>query len=121
MESIKKIISLNEAAKMSGYTQDYLGFLIRKGEIKGVKKGRAWFTTEEEINNYLFKRNVRQNKFAIKGFFSPTRLKNIIIAAIIIFIGGYFWFSYFNKKNVTPVNEIKSAVTSDGGAIKITN
>ena len=106
---------------MSGYTQDYLGFLVRKGEIKGVKKGRAWFTTEEEVNNYLFKKKVRQNKFAIKDFFSPTRRKNIIIATIIIFIGGFLWLSYFSKKSEVPVSEVKSAVTSDGGGLRISD
>ena len=104
---------------MSGYTQDYLGFLIRKGEIRGVKKGRAWFTTEEEVKNYLFKKKVRHNQFAVKDFFSLSRMKNIIIVTIIIFVGGFLLSSYFNKSNQTPVTEIHSAVTSDGGAVKI--
>jgi hypothetical protein len=117
MESFKKIISLNEAAKSSGYSQDYLGFLIRKGEIKGIKKGRAWFTTEEEIKNYLFKKKVRHNEFAIKEFFSASRIKNIIIATILVFIGWYFLSANFNKNDVNKVNEIDSAVTSDGDSL----
>jgi hypothetical protein len=121
MDSFKKVISLNEAAKLSGYTQDYLGFLVRKGEIKGMKKGRAWFTTEEEIKNYLFKKKVRHQEFAIKDFFSLTRTKNIILATIIIFIGGFFMLSYFNKNNNTPVHEVKSAITSDGDSLRIKN
>jgi len=36
----KNMISLNQAAKISGYTQDYLGYLIRRGEIKAVRTGR---------------------------------------------------------------------------------
>lgn len=119
MESFKKVISLNQAAQLSGYTQDYLGFLVRKGEIKGMKKGRAWFTTEEEVNNYIFKKKVRHQQFAIKDFFSPTRTKNIIIATICIFIGGFLMFSFMTKKVPSPTTEIHSAVTSDGGSIRI--
>ncbi|HAE36357.1 MAG: Fic family protein [Candidatus Nomurabacteria bacterium GW2011_GWF2_35_66] len=119
MDSLKKIISLNQASKISGYTQDYLGFLIRKGEIKGMKKGRAWFTTEEEVKNYLFKKKVRHEEFAIKDFFSPTRTRNIIIATIIVFIGGFFILSNLNKSRSVPVSEIQSAVTSDGEGVKV--
>ncbi|MEI7688783.1 MAG: helix-turn-helix domain-containing protein [Candidatus Nomurabacteria bacterium] len=121
MESFKKVISLNQAAQLSGYSQDYLGFLVRKGEIKGMKKGRAWFTTEEEVNNYIFKKKVRHQEFAIKDFFSPTRTKNIIIATIIIFIGGFLLLSSFTKSKPTPTVETQSAVKSDGGSIRISD
>jgi len=119
MESFKKAISLNQAAEFSGYTQDYLGYLIRKGEIKGMKKGRAWFTTQEEVKNYLFKKKIRHQELAVKDFFSPTRTKNIIIATIIIFVGGFLLSTYFNKNKSVPVNEVRSAVTSDGGGVII--
>ena len=121
MESLKKVISLNQAAQFSGYTQDYLGYLIRKGDIRGIKKGRAWFTTEEEIKNYLFKKKIRSNKFAIPDFFSTSRTKKIIIVAIIILVGAFLLLSDINKKKPEPVNEIKSAVTSDGGSLRIKN
>ncbi len=119
MESLKKVISLNQAAKISGYTQDYLGYLIRSGDMKGVKKGRAWFTTEEELQNYLFKKKVRNKEFAIKEFFSKSRIKNIAIIAIIIFIVWFFLSSSVNKNNNENVDVIQSAVTSDGEAVRI--
>lgn len=121
MESFKKVISLNQAAQFSGYSQDYLGFLIRKGEIKGMKKGRAWFTTEEEIKNYLFKKKVRHQEFAIKEFFSPTRTRNIIIVTLIIFMCGFFLLSNSNKKVPDKINVIQSAVDSDGESLEIIN
>ena len=121
MDSLKKVISLNQAAQFSGYSQDYLGFLIRKGEIKGMKKGRAWFTTEEEVNNYLFKKKVQHKEFAIKDFFSPTRTKNIIIAAIIIFIGGFLLSSFISKEKIVPEPAVQSAVSSDGEGVRIIN
>jgi len=121
MESFKKVISLNQAAQFSGYSQDYLGFLIRKGEIKGMKKGRAWFTTEEEIKNYLFKKKVRHQEFAIKEFFSPTRTRNIIIVTLIIFMCGFFLLSNSNKKVPDKIDVIQSAVDSDGESLEIIN
>ena len=121
MESFKKVISLNQAAQLSGYSQDYLGFLIRKGEVKGIKKGRVWFTTEEEINNYLFKKKVRSKKFAVSEFFSPTRKRNIVIITIIIFISGFLFSSFINKKEISPNPEVQSAVVSDGEGVIINN
>jgi len=102
MESLKKIITLNQAAKLSGYTQDYLGYLIRKGEIKGKKVGKSWFTTEEEVRNYIFKKSIRHEKLAIRGFFSRRRRKNILIATIIIFtvfFSALFYVYDFSNKN----------------------
>jgi hypothetical protein len=122
MGNLKKIISLNQAAQISGYTQDYLGYLLRNGEIKGVKKGRVWFTTEEAVKDYLFKRKIRQEKFAIGDFFSPSRTKKIIIFAIIVFLGCSFLASNLNKgKNNSGRQEIKSAIDSDGEAVIIKN
>jgi len=120
MESFKKVISLNQASQISGYSQDYLGFLLRKGELKGLKKGRVWFTTEEEIKNYLFKKKIRNQELAIKEFFSPSRTRNIIIVTIIIFICGSFVVSNINKQKSNPsVPEVRSAITSDGESINI--
>ena len=121
MESFKNVISLNQAAKISGYTQDYLGYLIRTGEMKGVKKGRAWFTTEEDVKNYIFKKKVRSEKLAVREFFSPTRTKNIIIATAIVFIVGFLLLSSTSKEKVDSVSEVHQAVVSDGGAIEIKN
>jgi hypothetical protein len=121
MESFKKVISLNQAAKFSGYSQDYLGFLIRNGEIKGMKKGRVWFTTEENIKNYIFKKKVSRNKFALKDFFSFTRTRNIIMITLFVLIGGYLVLVGLSKDIEISATGIESAVVSDGGALEIKN
>ena len=121
MQSLKNVISLNQAAKISGYTQDYLGYLIRTGEMNGIKKGRVWFTTEEEVNNYLFKKKVRRKEFAILEFFSPSRVKNIIFVSVIILAGLFFFFSTVSKNKTAPAEIIQSAVNSDGESLKINN
>lgn len=48
-------ITLKEAAKISGYSADYIGQLIRKGKIHGrqVYTNIAWVTTEEDLRAYL--------------------------------------------------------------------
>ena len=55
MENNKqKYISLKEAAKISGYSPDYIGYLIRTGKITGkqVHCHIAWMTTAEAVLAY---------------------------------------------------------------------
>lgn len=103
MEKLKKILTLNEAAKISGYHPDYLSALIRKGEIKGEKTGGTWFTSEDEIKNYIFKQKVRRRKWAIFDFFSETRTKRIVWATFIIFLlifgAGVYFFGASARNN----------------------
>ncbi|KPJ56968.1 hypothetical protein AMJ49_02905 [Parcubacteria bacterium DG_74_2] len=51
---MEKHISLKKAAKIFGYSSDYLGYLIRKGEIKGKKifSRPSLQTTKEAILEY---------------------------------------------------------------------
>ena len=48
-------ISLKEASERFGYSQDYLGQLIRKGKIDGklVYSHVAWVTTPEAVEKYI--------------------------------------------------------------------
>lgn len=43
-------ISLAQAAKISGYHQDYLGQLARAGKLDAQKIGRNWVTTLNSVN-----------------------------------------------------------------------
>ena len=52
------IISLEEAAKISGLSHGHLALLIRKGELWGKKIGRNWVTTEKAVREYQA-RNLR--------------------------------------------------------------
>lgn len=122
MESLKKIINLNQAAKISGYTQDYLGYLIRNGDIKAKKVGRGWVTTEEEINDYIFKQKIRREPFAVRGFLSPRRRNNILFLAATLFVMIFTVVFYatnsrnLNKteakvnKNLSPEVEVVEAI-----------
>ena len=52
--SSSKHLSLKEAAKISGYSSDYIGFLIRNGKIKGRKIPTqiSWLVSGKEIEKY---------------------------------------------------------------------
>jgi len=53
--SKEKYIGLKEAARLSGYSPDYVGQLIRRGKLPGkqVFLNVAWVTTEEALLKYM--------------------------------------------------------------------
>ena len=55
----KKYISLKEASKLSGYSADYVGQLIRNGKLEGkqVFSNVAWMTTEKALHEYMRRQN----------------------------------------------------------------
>jgi hypothetical protein len=63
----KKDLFLKEAAQISGYAPDYIGYLIRKGKIPGKKvySGPAWLTTEKAIKKYQEKSEIKNEKLKI--------------------------------------------------------
>ena len=50
---LKDLISLHEAAKLSGLSASHLRLLVRQKEIWGIKVGRDWLTTEQAVQEYL--------------------------------------------------------------------
>ena len=54
-ELTSKLISVTAAAEISGMTTSHVRYLLRNGEIEGVKVGRNWLTTEGAIREYLKK------------------------------------------------------------------
>lgn len=47
------LITLSEAAELSGFTTRHLRYLAEKGEIWAKKLGRNWFTTSKAVKEYL--------------------------------------------------------------------
>ena len=47
----KSYINLKEAARTSGYSSDYIGYLIRKGKIEGKRaySNTSWQISSKEI------------------------------------------------------------------------
>ena len=48
-----ELVTLYEAAKLSGLSPNHLRRLVSEGEIWGKKLGRDWFTTEHSVKKYL--------------------------------------------------------------------
>lgn len=72
----KKYISLKEAARLSGYSPDYVGQLIRSGKLEGkqVFSNVAWMTTEDAIQKYLQRHDAGAvSKSALQGFLDKMR------------------------------------------------
>ncbi len=48
----KEYISADRAARLVGYTKDYVGQLARAGKIKTKRIGRSWYIEEDSINKH---------------------------------------------------------------------
>ena len=51
--SLDELISLREAAELSGMSAGHLRLLVRRGEIWGMKLGWSWVTTAQAVEEYL--------------------------------------------------------------------
>ncbi len=106
----KGLISLKEASKISGYSSDYIGQLIREGKISGkqVYSNVQWMTSAKEVLNYknikkqkksgiLAKFDVQKRKLSMelnifKLFFQTFKSS---IPLILVIIVSFILFSYF--------------------------
>lgn len=48
-----KLITLREAAALSGLSRSHLALLSRTGQLKAQKLGPLWLTTERAVTAYL--------------------------------------------------------------------
>lgn len=53
------VVSLEEASKSTGLSQEYLSLLARKGSIDAFKIGKKWVTTKKALQKYLMKDSFR--------------------------------------------------------------
>jgi len=51
--SLDQLISLREAAKLSGLSASHLRLLVSRGDIWGQKIGRNWVTTAQAVQEYV--------------------------------------------------------------------
>ncbi|MDP3784669.1 MAG: hypothetical protein Q8R12_01160, partial [bacterium] len=59
--SDEKYISSKQAAKMTGYSSDYVGQLCRLGKVRSKRIGRDWMISERSILNYKNEGNQLKN------------------------------------------------------------
>jgi hypothetical protein len=120
-------ISMAEAAKLTGYDQEYLGLLSRQGKIRSKMVGKKWYTTVDQLNAYLQEK--RPGELIEKRFLfsSAKRGKNhgakVLVA--VLFLG--FALLVFEAYNYTSVKfsaieqKASSTVFVPEGIIKIPN
>ena len=48
-----ELISLREAAELSGFSAGHLRLLVNQGKLWGAKLGRNWVTTAKAVEVYL--------------------------------------------------------------------
>ena len=108
MGNLKKVITLHQASRVSGYHQDYLSYLIRKGELKGEKVAGNWFTTEDAVKNYILNQEIRQKKSIAKYFLYLKKINKgfvyAFIALIILSTGIYLSNKYQSEIKVQTID-----------------
>ena len=69
----KKFLTLKEAAYFLGYAPDYIGSLIRKNKIDGIKiySGTSWVTTIDTVKKYQKKK--QRDKILKEKIFIPSK------------------------------------------------
>ncbi len=132
-----KLISLKDAAKISGYTADYIGQLIRAGKIPGkqVYANIQWMTTEEAVMDYKNKGQLKtgegiSDKFSnqkrklfmqlnILGLFFKT-FKSALPLLLIIIVGFILLCTYIIQLlTMTPDGKVpESAMPVSGQELK---
>lgn len=131
MENLdKNLISLKEAAKISGYSSDYVGQLIRQGKIPGkqVYLNIAWMTTADAVLAYkngekLGPKEKKKLKYKIGGlrrkigmqmeilkiFFNTFKSAwpiaiTIIISFLLLNISIFYFLNNKNYNNQKDIN-----------------
>lgn len=52
MPELSKLITLKEAAEVSGLSYSHLRLLARRGDVWAIRLGHNWFTTAEAVKQY---------------------------------------------------------------------
>jgi len=83
----KKLITLKDAAKISGYSSDYIGQLIRAGKIPGkqIYTNITWVTTAEAVMEYKDKKQTETGDGPKAKFHTQLRKINLQLNILKLF------------------------------------
>lgn len=97
MNQKNKYISLKEAAKISGYSPDYVGQLIRQGKLPGkqVFSNVAWVTTEKALERYIKGEKNKSKSMALNSFREQRDYSRFLKIMLYIGIGFLVIFILF--------------------------
>jgi hypothetical protein len=102
MTNSSKFICLKDAARISGYHQDYLGHLIRTGKLNGQKIGRSWMTTKSDLNDFLQDRAVSPVRGFVLSKFGMALMTTMGLALVVI--GTLFVSAQFQSSSVSALD-----------------
>lgn len=118
------LIDLKEASKLTPYSAEYLGLLIRKEKLDGYKKNGKWFTTESEVKKYLqraaeysyeHQQNINVKIPAAEIKQAKSRFRWImILAVVILFFVLFIWKMADDRKNENVRNKYRIAEDKNG-------
>jgi hypothetical protein len=99
-----KYISLKEAGRIFGYAPDYVGYLIRTGQISGRKINYRinWVTTEEIIGKY---QKFKKNRL-LRFLYIKIPQYSLVFAIFVFLIFSSLIAFAFSPKNSTLTAEI---------------
>jgi len=117
------LISLKDASKKTPYSAEYLGLLVRKGKIEGVKLGGKWMTTAKAVELYLKKTaessyehqqnlNVKIPAEEIKKAVANFRWA-LVLLAFVVLIGLTVWKIMDDNQNAAVRNEFTIVKDAD--------
>lgn len=122
---MSQYITLKEAAKISGYHQDYLGQLIRSGKLRGRKIGKDWLTTQSALFEYLRSQNRKPlGRAASSMRWWQYRVRVVLGTAVFVaVVGGTFFSFWYSDLRVTIAqgndtgDEQRVVITNEDGAV----
>src|SRR5687768_11171580 len=73
----KNFISAKDASEKFGYTQDYVGQLVRSGRIEGKLIGRTWYVNTEALSGHRKNKKFRKKETEAEAVESPALPKDL--------------------------------------------
>jgi len=103
------LISLHEAAKISGYHQDYLSYLIRNKKLPGVRIGRSWGLKRQDLINFISAKQgntIKNDGGVLRSIINNTPKSILIYLSIFILLILVYVVNHFiqNSANITENN-----------------
>ncbi len=121
------MISLREAVKLSPYSQEYLGLLVRKGKMYGEKVGGKIYTTESALKDYIRQAAIAKQEYqqrfnveippeeAKQPLSLKWRLALLGVAFLLVLVGGViFWKIRDDQRSETIRNKYTISEDNDG-------
>jgi hypothetical protein len=110
-------ISLQEASEYTPFDSNYLGLLIRKGWLFGIKKKGKWYTTQKAVEQYMknFARiKVAEKKSPVKSFLTQAGMGSFFFIALLAFVAVSNAFFFEEGKREVAQMPVERAWSADG-------